>query len=48
MPQHQHQPTSHYPNTSEFLGICDRLGFCVVAETNVETHGFNFYPDCFA
>ncbi len=32
--------TSHYPNTSEFLGLCDQYGFYVVDETDLECHGF--------
>ena len=32
--------TSHYPNTSEFLGLCDEYGFYVVDETDFESHGF--------
>ena len=31
--------TSHYPNTPEFLSLCDRYGFYVVDETDLETHG---------
>ncbi len=31
--------TSHYPNDPRFLGLCDRLGFYVVDETDIETHG---------
>ena len=32
--------TSHYPPTPYFLELCDRLGFYVVDETDIETHGF--------
>lgn len=32
--------TSHYPPTPEFLNFCDKLGFYVVDETDLETHGF--------
>ncbi len=32
--------TSHYPPTPEFLGLCDELGFYVIDETDIETHGF--------
>ena len=32
--------TSHYPNTSEFLNLCDRYGFYVISEADLETHGF--------
>lgn len=31
--------TSHYPPAPEFLHLCDRLGFYVVDEADVEAHG---------
>ena len=31
--------TSHYPNDPRFLELCDRLGFYVCDETDLETHG---------
>lgn len=31
--------TSHYPNDPRFLGLCDKLGFYVVDETDLECHG---------
>lgn len=31
---------SHYPHASEFYDLCDELGFLVVDEANVETHGY--------
>ena len=32
--------TSHYPPTPKFIQMCDELGFYVVLETDIETHGF--------
>ena len=32
--------TSHYPPTPRFLQLCDELGFYVILETDIETHGF--------
>ena len=34
--------TSHYPNAPEFLRLCDRYGFYVIDEADIETHGV--YP----
>lgn len=31
--------TSHYPNRSEFYALCDELGFYVMDEANIESHG---------
>ena len=33
--------TAHYPNPEGFLDLCDELGFYVVAEANIESHGYN-------
>ncbi len=33
--------TSHYPNDSAFLDLCDELGFYVIDEANIESHGYN-------
>lgn len=32
--------TAHYPPIPEFLDLCDELGFYVVDEADLETHGF--------
>ena len=46
--------TSHYPPAPRFLEYCDRLGFYVMLETDLEIHGFdNRFPvqsgfDCVA
>ena len=31
--------TSHYPNAPEFLRLCDRYGFYVIDESDIECHG---------
>ncbi len=33
--------TSHYPNAPYFTQICDELGFYVIDEADLETHGVN-------
>lgn len=32
--------TSHYPPTPSFMQMCDEMGFYVICETDLETHGF--------
>ncbi len=32
--------TSHYPPPPKFMDMCDEMGFYVVLETDLETHGF--------
>ena len=37
--------TAHYPPTPKFLQYCNRMGFYVVLETDIEIHGFTArYP----
>lgn len=31
--------TAHYPKTAEFYELCDKLGFLVISEADVECHG---------
>lgn len=33
--------TSHYPNDPRFLQLCDKYGFYVLDEADIETHGMN-------
>ncbi len=37
--------TSHYPNDPRFLELCDSLGFMVVDEADIETHGMGYEYD---
>ena len=37
--------TSHYPNDSRWLELCDACGLYVVDEANIETHGCIFLGD---
>ena len=32
--------TSHYPPPPHFIDLCDEMGFYVILETDIETHGF--------
>ncbi len=34
--------TSHYPNDPRFLQLCDKYGFYVIDEADIECHGFAF------
>lgn len=34
--------TSHYPDDSQFYDLCDSLGFYMVAEANLESHGMGY------
>ncbi len=36
--------TSHYPNDARFLELCNRLGFYVCDEADLETHGMDWHP----
>ena len=35
--------TSHYPNDPRFYELCDKLGFYVCDETDLETHGMQYF-----
>lgn len=35
--------TSHYPNDPRFYELCDRLGFYVCNEADIETHGMRYF-----
>ncbi|KJY52468.1 glycoside hydrolase family 2 TIM barrel-domain containing protein [Bifidobacterium kimbladii] len=37
--------TSHYPNDPRFYELCDELGLMVLAETDLECHGFDIAGD---
>ena len=37
--------TSHYPNDPRFTELCDKYGFFVVDETDLECHGVGIYGD---
>lgn len=37
--------TAHYPNDSRLYDFCDELGLLVIAETDLETHGFDNIGD---
>ena len=33
--------TAHYPPQAKFIELCDELGFYVIDEGDIETHGFH-------
>lgn len=37
--------TSHYPPDPRFIELCDRLGFYLVDEADIETHGMQYVGD---
>ena len=37
--------TCHYPQPRAFYELCDRLGFYVYDEANIESHGMGYSPD---
>lgn len=38
--------TAHYPPTPKFIQMCDEMGFYVICETDIETHGMlRRYPN---
>ena len=40
--------TSHYPNDVALPELCDELGFYVVSEANIESHGMGYGPESLA
>jgi beta-galactosidase len=40
--------TAHYPNDPALLELCDELGFYVVAEANIESHGMGYKEESLA
>ena len=36
---------AHYPNDPRFYELCDELGFYVIDEANIESHGMGWGPD---
>ncbi|MDP3851633.1 MAG: glycoside hydrolase family 2 TIM barrel-domain containing protein [Luteolibacter sp.] len=40
--------TSHYPNDPALVELCDELGFYVVAEANIESHGMGYNQESLA
>lgn len=39
---------SHYPNDPRFYELCDELGFYVISEANIESHGMGYGPESLA
>ena len=40
--------TAHYPNDPALVELCDELGFYVVAEANIESHGMGYKEESLA
>ena len=40
--------TSHYPNDPALLELCDELGFYVIDEANIESHGMGYRQESLA
>lgn len=40
--------TSHYPNDNQWYELCDSLGFYLVGEANLESHGMGYGPETLA
>lgn len=40
--------TCHYPNDPALVELCDELGFYVVSEANIESHGMGYGPESLA
>jgi beta-galactosidase len=40
--------TSHYPNDPALVELCDELGFYVVSEANIESHGMGYGAESLA
>lgn len=40
--------TAHYPNDPALMELCDELGFYVVAEANIESHGMGYKDESLA
>ncbi len=40
--------TSHYPNDPALVELCDELGFYVISEANIESHGMGYKEESLA